>query len=147
MIQYRNGKFICGGRVAIKLPDNVWLDFDPPVIPEHGMIFCSPDLKTKIDVDLLEIAQEPRTYLQDFAEGFDSYQPIRDLCHVRIGALEGYGMAYATEHEVYEEYALSVPGDPPALLNVCLEQRRDDPADRAIYVRVRDELLQGIEPI
>ena len=59
MIQYTNGKFICAGRVAGKLPDDVWLDFDPSVIPENGMICHSPDQKNRIDVDIIETDQEP----------------------------------------------------------------------------------------
>lgn len=145
MIQYTNGKFICAGRVAVKLPDDVWLDFDPPVIPANGMIFHSPDQKTRIDVDILETAQDARTYLQEFAEGYETYQPIRELRRVSVGSLGGYGLTYATEHEIYEEYALTIPGDVPALLNVCLMQEISDPSDQKIYIRIRNELLAGIE--
>lgn len=147
MIQYTNGRFVCGNRIALKLPDDIWLDFDPPVIPNEGMIFYSEDLKVTIDVNLLETAQDACTFLESTREDYETFQVVRDLQRVSVASLEGYGLTYATEHEIYEEYALSVPGDVPALLDVCLTQRLDDPADREIYVRVRDELLAGLEPI
>lgn len=146
MIQHRNGRFICGNRIAFKLPDNVFLDTDPPVIPNEGMIFYSEDLKVTIDVDFLETAQDARSFLLSVQEDCETFRPIRELQRVSVGSLEGYGMTYALSDEICEEYALTVPGAEPALFTVCLAQQLDELADAEIYAKLRDELLAGIEP-
>lgn len=145
MIQHNNGKFICGGRVAFKLPDNVFLDTVPPVIPNEGMIFYSEDLKVTIDVDLLETDRDARTFLLSAREDFETFRIVRDIQPVHVGELKGYGMTYALSSEICEEYVLTVPGKELALFDVCLAQHLDELADAEIYAKLRDELLAGIE--
>ena len=146
MIQYTNSRFICGGRISLKLPNDVFIDFNPPVIPNEGLIFYSPDLKVTIDVNLVEADEDARAFLESAREDFDTFHIVRELKHVSMGSLEGYGMTYALSDEICEEYALTVPGAEPALFTVCLAQQLDELADAEIYAKLRDELLAGIEP-
>ena len=53
-------------------------------------------------------------------------------------------MRCSLSSEVYEEYAFAIPGDTPALLSICLEQKKDSPADDEVLIQLRDELLGGI---
>ena len=55
------------------------------------------------------------------------------------------GMTYALTREVMEEYVLTVPGEEPWLLDICLTQKVGEQSDPADYARLRDELLAGIE--
>ena len=145
MIQYANGRFICADRISLKLPDNVFLDFNPPVIPNEGFILYSEDLKVTIDVDLVESTQEARSFLENVREDYETFRIVREPQCVSAGSMEGYGMAYALSSEICEEYVFTVPGEEPALFDVCLTQRLDELSDAEIYTKLRDELLAGIE--
>lgn len=145
MIQYRNGKFICADRIALKLPNNVFLDFNPPVVPMEGMIFYSPDERITIDVDLVETDRDALSFLLNADEECKTVRILQPLRHVTIGTMEGYGMTYALSREVYEEYALTVPGEESALFVICLTQEVGEESDPADYARLQDELLAGIE--
>ena len=145
MIQYRNGKFICADRIALKLPNNVFLDFNPPVIPTEGMIFYSSDERTTIDVDLVETDRDARSFLLNTDEECETVRILQPLRHVTIGTMEGYGMTYALTREIYEEYALTVPGEESVLFVICLTQEAGEESDPADYARLRDELLAGVE--
>ena len=145
MIQYRNGRFICADRIALKLPNNVLLDFNPPVVPMEGMIFYSPDERITIDVDLVETDRDALSFLLNADEECKTVRILQPLRHVTIGTMEGYGMTYALSREVYEEYALTVPGEESALFVICLTQEVGEESDPADYARLRDELLAGVE--
>ena len=54
-------------------------------------------------------------------------------------------MTYALTREVMEEYVLTVPGEEPWLLDICLTQKVGEQSDPTDYARLRDELLAGIE--
>ncbi len=56
-------------------------------------------------------------------------------------------MTYAISSEVMEEYVLTVPGQVPALFNICLAQEVGEQSDPADYARLRDELLAGVEVV
>ena len=145
MVQYRNGKFICADRVALTLPNNVFLDFDSPVIPVEGMIFYSPDLKTTIDVGLVETPKDAHSFLLSAQEDYEITRIVTPVSPVTVGSMEGYGMTYALTRDILEEYVLTVPGEEPWLLDICLSQEMEEQSDPADYARLRDELLAGIE--
>ena len=145
MIQHRNGKFICADRVALKLPNDVFLDFNPPVIPIEGMIFYSSDLKITIDVGLVETPKDARSFLLSAWEDYETLRIVTPAKPVTVGSMEGYSMTYALTREVMEEYVLTVPGEEPWLLDICLTQKVGEQSDPADYARLRDELLAGIE--
>ena len=145
MIQYTNSRFIIAERLSLKLPDNVFLDFNPPVVPVEGFVCCSPDLLTTIDVNLVESVQDARAFLLEALENAEAVQVLREPQHVSTSPLEGYSMAYASENYSYEEYVFAVPGTEPALFDVCFTRRLAELPDAEIYTKLRDELLAGIE--
>ena len=145
MIQYTNSRFIIADRLSLKLPDNVFLDFNPPVVPVEGFVCYSPDLKTTIDVNLVENAQDARTFLLEALEDSESVCALREPQRVSTGSLEGYSMAYASENYSYEEYVFAVPGTEPALFDVCFTRRSAELPDAEIYAKLRDELLAEIK--
>lgn len=147
MIQHRNGKFICADRVALTLPNNVFIDFNPPVIPVEGMIFYSSDQKITMDVNLLETDEDAHSFLLRVKEDYETFRIVKPVRHVSVGNMEGYGMTYALSSEVMEEYVLTVPGEVPALFNICLAQEIGDLSERDYYVKLRDELLKGVEVV
>lgn len=128
MIQYTNDRFVCDGRISLMLPDDVFLDFNPPVIPNEGMIFYSPDLKVTIDVELIETAQEARSFLLEASGGY-GLCPSSESHSEPLRAPRRAWMTYEFSLEIYEEYVLTVPSETPALFDVCLTQRIENPTD------------------
>ena len=144
MLLHQNDRFIYDLRVAIKLPNNVFLDPNPDPCPVEGMVLYTEDFRTRIELNFLVSSQDIKSYLEEATEGYESVQYIAPLRNIETNGIEGVTMTYALSREIYEEYVFALPGSNPALLNVYFEQKKGQPSNEAEYARVRDELIAGI---
>lgn len=56
-------------------------------------------------------------------------------------------MTYGLSREIIEEYTFTIPGENPALLNICLTQIKDKISDSELYAKLKEEVLAGLSII
>ena len=147
MLLHKDNKLIYNNRAALKLPNNVYVDPNPEPCPIEGMVLFSEDLSTKIEVNFLETDKDAQTFLQEITESFERFEQLKETSIICTNALYGVAMTYSLSSEICEEYVFTLPGNTPALLNVCFEQKKDNPSDVVQYEQLVAEFLAGIAPI
>lgn len=145
MLLHQNNHFIFDRRVAIKLPDNVFLDPNPDPCPAEGMVLYTEDFRTRININFIVVNQDIKSFLEDGTENHPSAEYIAPIRDIESNGLLSSTATYAFHNEICEEYVFAIPGNIPALLDVCFEQKKGDPSNEAEYTRVRDELIAGIK--
>ena len=144
MLKHQNNKFIYNNAAAIKIPNNVYLDPNPDPCPVEGMVLYSEDLRARVIVDFVETEKDASTFFLEECKGYDNYQCIKPLSAIRTNGADGFTIVYSLDC-IYEEYAFSLHGDKPQLLNICIEQKKWATADPTQYAQLVAELLEGIE--
>ena len=144
MLLHKNHKFIFNNRAAIEIPDNVYLDTNPDLCPVEGMVLFSADLLTQIDINFVETDKDAWTFLKETKDDFENFECLEPIRAVIVNGMSGFVLNYALSKETFEEYALSVPGDEPLLLNVCFVQKKGKLADATECARLRDETIAGL---
>ncbi len=147
MLLHKNHKLIYKNVAAIEIPNNVYLDPCPDPCPVEGLVLYSEDMCTRADINFITTEKDARSFLEEGSEVYESFQSIKPLSSVSTNGVEGFSMTYATSRYIYEEYVFTIPGDDPTLLNICIEQRKERPADSAQYAQLVEELLAGIKII
>ena len=146
MLLHKDKKFIYKNLAAIEIPNNVYLDPSPDPCPIEGMVLYSEDMCARVDIHFLSAEKESRAFLIEGAEVFENYECTKPIAPISTNGLEGFTMAYNTSRYSYEEYAFNI-GDGSELLNICIEQKRDKPADQTRYRQLITDLLTGIKTI
>lgn len=147
MLLHKNNKLIYKNRIAVKLPNNAYLDPSPDPVPLEGIVMFSEDLRTKIELSFLETEKSASGFLQEAAESFENFELLEEMSGVCANTLLGVTMTYSSSGELCEEYVYSIPDNTPVLLDICLVQKKDAPSEAALYERLIAELMSGIEPI
>ena len=144
MLLHKNHKFIFDNRAAIQLPDSIYFDCNPDVYPMEGFVLHSEDLSIQIDINFVKTDKDAWTYLLEIKDTFEYLEYLEPIRAIVLNGMPGFVLSYALCKETFEEYALSIPGDEPTLLNICFVQKKDQPADATEYARLRDEIIAGL---
>ncbi len=147
MLLHKNNKLTYKNVATIEIPNNVYLDPSPDPCPIEGIVLYSEDMRAKAEVQFVTTAKDASTFLEEAGEDYDSFQCIKPISTVRANGGDGFSMTYATKHYLYEEYAFTLPGEDPTLLNICIEQRKEEPADSTLYAQLVTDLLSGVKTI
>ena len=147
MLLHQDNKFIYNNIAAIKIPNNVYLDPSPDPCPIEGMVLYTKDLRAQVDINFVETEADARAFLDEFIdeelECYESFECLKPTSPLTTNGIEGFTVTYATKQYLYEEYAFNLPGG-ETLLSICIEQKRDKPADATQYAQLVAELLAGI---
>ena len=144
MLLHQDNKFIYNLAAAIKLPNNIYLDPCPDACPIEGMVFYSQDQRARAEINFVETEADARAFLEEEGECYESFQCLKPIAAISTNGVNGFTMTFATTYHIYEEYAFSLPGNEPTLLNICIEQQKSKPADVLQCAQLVAELLAGI---
>ena len=146
MLLHKNHKFIYNNVAAIEIPNNVYFDCCPDPCPIEGMVFHTADMRAEVDINFIKTSKDARTYLEEGTEGFSTVECVKPVSDVSTNGIDGFTMTYTTDRYSYEEYVFTLPGD-DLLLSICIEQKRENPADPELCAQLVAELLAGIQII
>ena len=147
MLLHKNNHFIYNCRAAVQLPNNVYLDTAPDPSPIEGMVFYSEDMKTRVEINFVETEKSAKYFLESAADIYESFKCLKAATMLCVNGFEGYAMTYGAGREIIEEYTFTIPGENPALLDICLIQRKDKLSDPELYTKLQKEVLAGISVI
>lgn len=143
MLLHQDHKFI-HNNVAFKIPNNVYLDACPDPSPIEGMVLYSKDQRARIEIFFVETESSARAFLEEERECYETFQSLKQILPITVNAIDGCSLSFATKHHRYEEYAFNIPGEVAELLDICIEQRQDNPTDPTQCAQIVAELLSGI---
>ena len=146
MLLHKNNQFIYNN-AAIKLPNNIYFDPCPDPCPVEGMVFYSEDLRAKVELHFVATEKDARSFLMEGSESYDDFQTLQPIMTVCANGIEGITTTSATQRYLYEEYVFAIPGEKPTLLDICIEQKKESPANPEQYSRLVAELLEGLQAI
>ncbi len=144
MLLHKDDHFIYNCRVAVKLPNNVYLDTAPYPYPVEGMVYYSEDMRTKVEINFVETEKGAKFFLESVAEELETFKRLKATTKLCANGHEGYTMTYGLSREIIEEYTFAIPGETPALLDICLTQRKEKLSDPELYAKLQEEVLAGL---
>ena len=145
MLFYENGKIRIGS-VNIKIPDGVYIETQPEMSYELGIVLVSPDENYQITIQGDNERHNALKFLNSVTQGV-GYKHLGKPQPIKVNDLEGWQLCYGESGDkmVYYEVVFDIPETEEArILDIYV--RIDTPQDRESIIkgRIVQELLQGI---
>ena len=145
MLYYENGK-IKFGSVNVKIPNGVYIETQPEMSYEFGLVLVSPNEDCQITIQSANEKKNALKYLNSVTQGV-GYKHLDKPEPIQINGLQGWQLRYGDDGDGYRYYevALDIPKTEGAsILDIYV--RIEPLADREgiINGRVVQDLLNGI---
>lgn len=145
MLYYEDGK-IKFGSVYVKIPDGVYIETQPEMSYEFGLVLVSPDESFQITIQCDKEKGNALKYLNRVTQGV-GYKHLDKPEPIQVNACHGWQLHYGDpgDRSIYYEVVLDIPETEEAsILDIYV--RIESPSDRESIIkgRIIQELLNGI---
>ena len=148
MVLHKNNRFIYNNTVAVRIPNNLCMDYSFEVLREEAIELIAPDESFHLVIEFQTTPRNARTFTKEIYEehdritAIDPVRPIEALCGV-----SGYTTTYDLVTEILEEFAFDIPSEPHVLLNIWMSRAKGTPYDTELYAKAKRDVLESIEII